>query len=59
VFASDWVLVTNNPAVLENTAIKLHSSPIDKRDGLRPWTDSFNNLIEIVRWSNGSRKFGW
>jgi SAM-dependent methyltransferase len=50
--AADWVLVTNNPAVLDNAAIRLHSSPIEKRDGMRPWTDSFNNLIEIVRWSN-------
>jgi spermidine synthase len=59
VFAADWVLVTNNPAVLENTAIRLHSTPIARRDGLRPWTDSFNNLIEIVRWSNGSRRSSW
>ncbi len=50
--AADWVLVTNNPAVLDNAAIRLHSSPIEKRAGMRPWTDSFNNLIEIVRWSN-------
>jgi SAM-dependent methyltransferase len=59
VFAADWVLVTNNPAVLDNAAIRLHSSPIEKRDGLRPWTDSFNNLIEIVRWSNGSKPLNW
>ena len=54
VFASDWVLVTNSPAVLDNGAILLHSAPIEKRDALRPWTDNFNSLIEIVRWSNGS-----
>jgi hypothetical protein len=60
VFAADWVLVTNNPAVLDNAAIRLHSTLIDKRDGLRPWTDSFNNLIEIVRWSNGgSKRSSW
>jgi hypothetical protein len=60
VFAADWVLVTNNPAVLDNAAIRLHATPIDKRDGLRPWTDSFNNLIEIVRWSNGgSKRSSW
>jgi spermidine synthase len=59
VFAADWVLVTNNPAVLDNAAIRLHSTPIDKRQGLRPWTDSFNNLIEIVRWSNGAERPRW
>jgi len=59
VFASDWVLVTNNPAVLDNGAILLHSAPIEKREKLRPWTDNFNNLIEIVRWSNGSTRTSW
>ena len=59
VFAADWVLVTNNLEVLDNAAIRLHSTPIEKREGLRPWTDSFNNLIEIVRWSNGSKRSGW
>ena len=59
VSAADWVLVTNNPNVLDNAAIRLHSSPIEVRSGLRPWTDDFNNLVEIVRWSNGSRKGNW
>ena len=57
--AADWVLVTKNPAVLDNAAIRLHSSPIENRPGLRPWTDSFNNLIEIVRWSNGPQHSSW
>jgi SAM-dependent methyltransferase len=59
VFASDWVLVTNNAAVLDNPAIRLHSVPIKRRDGLRPWTDSFNNLLEIVRWSNDGGHSNW
>jgi SAM-dependent methyltransferase len=59
VYASDWVLVTNNPMVLENGAIRLHSSPIAGREDLRPWTDSFNNLMQIVRWSNESKKPGF
>jgi len=57
--AADWVLVTKNPAVLDNAAIRLHSSPIENRPGLRPWTDSFNNLIEIVRWSEGPQQANW
>jgi SAM-dependent methyltransferase len=59
VSAADWVLVTKNPEVLDNAAIRLHSSPIENRPGLRPWTDSFNNLIEIVRWSQGPRQANW
>jgi len=59
VYAADWVLVTNSSAVLENAAIRLHSSPIDRRDGLRPWTDSFNNLLEIVKWPETPNRSKW
>jgi hypothetical protein len=59
VYASDWVLVTNNAAVLDNAAIRLHSAPIDRRDGLRPWTDSFNNLLEIVKWPDTPSLSRW
>ncbi len=49
ILAADWVLVTNNPAVLENPAMKVHSAPIAARTGLRPWTDDYNNLLQILR----------
>jgi SAM-dependent methyltransferase len=59
VLASDWVLVTNNEAILENGAIRLHSVPIARRDGIRPWTDGFNNLLEIVKWPDSARRSTW
>jgi SAM-dependent methyltransferase len=59
VFAADWVLVTNNPAVLENSAIRLHAVPIFSRDGLRAWTDDFNNLLEIVKWPETTSQSHW
>jgi len=46
---AEWVLVTRNQSVLENTALKLHAQPIPARPGLRPWTDDFNNLLEILK----------
>ncbi len=49
ILAADWVLVTRNPSVLENTALKLHGQSISVRPGLRPWTDDFNNLLEILK----------
>jgi SAM-dependent methyltransferase len=48
--ASEWVLVTKNLSVLKNEAVRVHSQPIAARIGLRPWTDSFNNLTQIVKW---------
>jgi SAM-dependent methyltransferase len=49
ILAADWVLVTNNRTVLDNPVIKLHSVPIDSRAGLRPWTDNYNNLLQILK----------
>jgi SAM-dependent methyltransferase len=46
---ADWVLVTNNPAVLENPTIKTLALPIGTRRGVRPWTDDYNNLLQILR----------
>jgi SAM-dependent methyltransferase len=46
---ADWVLVTNNLAVIGNAAVKVHSEPIPVRKGLRPWTDEYNNLLQILK----------
>ena len=59
VLASDWVIVTNDPEILDNAAIRLHAVPIPRRDGLRPWTDGFNNLLEIVKWPEAARRSSW
>jgi hypothetical protein len=47
--ASDWILVTNNPAVLENASVKVHAEPLVLRPGLRTWTDGYNNLLQILK----------
>jgi SAM-dependent methyltransferase len=49
VLPTDWVLVTNNGAVLKNADVTMHSRPIASRAGLRPWTDDYNNLFQILR----------
>ena len=49
ILTADWVLVTNNSAVLENPAIAVHTKLIDDRPGLRAWTDQYNNLLEILK----------
>jgi hypothetical protein len=47
--ASDWVLVTNNPTVLENGSVKVHNEPLVPRPDLRTWTDGYNNLLQILK----------
>jgi SAM-dependent methyltransferase/MFS family permease len=47
---TEWMLVSKNPAIFENETVQVHAQPIASRAGLRPWTDSFNNLAQIVQW---------
>jgi hypothetical protein len=46
---ADWVIVTRNNAVLQNASLKAHAMVIADRSGLRPWTDDYNSLLEIIR----------
>lgn len=46
---ADWVIVTNNRAVLENASLKTHQIAITPRNHLHPWTDDYNNLLQILR----------
>jgi SAM-dependent methyltransferase len=50
ILPADWVLVTKNSSILENAAVRVHTRRIAARVGLRPWTDSFNNLLQILKW---------
>jgi len=47
--ASDWILVTNNQAVLDNASLKVHMEPVLAKAGLRTWTDGYNNLLQILK----------
>jgi hypothetical protein len=49
ILAADWVLVTNNPDILNNEAVKVHSAPIDQIPGLNAWTDDYSSLIQIIK----------
>jgi hypothetical protein len=49
ILAADWVLVTNNPEILNNEAIRLRAKPISQIPGLRVWTDDYSNLFQIVK----------
>ena len=49
ILAADWVLVTNNQAVLRNPAITVHARAIISLPGLRLWTDDYNNLFSVLK----------
>ncbi len=46
---TDWVLVTNNKALLTSEGVIKQKAEILEIPGLRPWTDDFNNLLSILK----------
>jgi hypothetical protein len=48
VLPADWVLVTNNRDVLENPSVLANAQPIESRAGLRPWTDRYSSLLQVL-----------
>ena len=46
---TDWVLVSRNPQMLEQEAIRGRATPIQGIPGLGVWTDDFNNLFEVLK----------
>jgi SAM-dependent methyltransferase len=49
VLAAEWMLVTNNRSILDNDAVKVHTEGIEPRPGIQPWTDGFNNLLQVLK----------
>jgi hypothetical protein len=45
---TDWVLVTNNEGILKDPAIQSSLEQISPIAGLKPWTDDYSNLFQIL-----------
>lgn len=48
-YRSDWVLVTTNAALLQALKAAGHGEPLAGPVTLRPWTDDFNNLFDVLK----------
>jgi spermidine synthase len=47
---SDWVLVSSDAAIFRDRAFKSSSvQPAEYRPNLRPWTDDYSNLFQILK----------
>jgi spermidine synthase len=47
---SDWVLVSSDAAIFRDPAFKSSSvQPAEYRPDLRPWTDDYSNLFQILK----------
>ena len=49
IYASEWVLMTRNPAWLQRSLFRESVHPLALRTGFRHWTDDYSNLIEIMK----------
>jgi hypothetical protein len=49
VTASDWMLMTRNPAFLQSPRIAAASIPRDESRPFRLWTDDYYNLFQIIK----------
>jgi hypothetical protein len=47
--SSEWVLVTRNKAFVDDDTIHKLTTAITPIEGLRMWTDQFNNLFKILK----------
>jgi hypothetical protein len=48
--SSDWVLLSGDPAAFSESLFKAHGiEPAKLRPGLRPWTDDYSNLFQILK----------
>jgi hypothetical protein len=47
---SDWILLTRDAAFFERPEIASAAKVIEKRPGLRLWTDDYNNLLQVLRF---------
>ncbi|HLH03918.1 MAG TPA: fused MFS/spermidine synthase [Bryobacteraceae bacterium] len=49
ILPADWVIVTRNPAILENASVRAHLKPIAPRPNARLWTDDYSGILSVFR----------
>jgi len=48
--SSDYVVAARHSEDFGALQDDMNWSPIEKRDGIQPWTDDYSNMLRIVRW---------
>jgi len=46
---SDWVLVTKDRTFLAARSIVAQQLQIERIENLKPWSDDFNNLFQVLK----------
>jgi spermidine synthase len=53
-FASDWVLMSADDALLRNPEIANAGKPLPEQTGVRLWTDDYSSLLPLLKWRGGA-----
>jgi hypothetical protein len=48
-YRSDWILVTQNPALIQTLSTRRDVVEVPAATGLKPWTDQYNNLFQVLK----------
>ncbi len=51
IFAADWLLMSADPAVLQQPEIANAAQPLPRAGALRLWTDDYSSLLPLLKWS--------
>lgn len=46
---SDWILLSKDPKALQHERIKSAAQALPVKAGMRPWTDDFHNIVQVLR----------
>ncbi len=46
---SNWVLLCENPETLDRPELAKYSTPIERRDDWRLWSDDYNNIFQVLK----------
>ena len=49
-YRTDFVVVTNNKKLIASLKNAKDYKPIETLPKLKAWTDSYNNLFDVLRW---------
>jgi hypothetical protein len=47
--SSDWMLLTRDARLADHSALKGRTEQVARMAGLRPWTDDFSSLYQILK----------
>ncbi len=48
-YHSDWIVVTRNPVLIQTLRDQAKAKEASADSGLKPWTDNYNNLFQVLK----------